>query len=159
MVAEAQFIIGMENETPETIEETYKWAMDWKCDMANWNMYTPWPFSDLFEELGDKVEVRDYARYNFVTPIMKPEAMTRERGAQRGDEELRPLLHAEGLLQLPVAQGQVQAEVHAGLPEGVLKSGFERRFYDLGRIGYRGQKNVDFKFDKENLPEEEDAMA
>jgi hypothetical protein len=28
-----------------------------------------------------------------------------------------------------------------------LKSTVERRFYDLGRIGYVGQKNVDFGFD------------
>jgi anaerobic magnesium-protoporphyrin IX monomethyl ester cyclase len=48
MVAEAQFIMGMENETPELIEETYRYAMDWKPDMANWNMYTPWPFAELF---------------------------------------------------------------------------------------------------------------
>ena len=52
MVAEAQFIMGMENETPELIEETYRLALDWKVDMANWNMYTPWPFAELFEDLG-----------------------------------------------------------------------------------------------------------
>ncbi len=78
MVAEAQFIMGLENETKETIEETYRLAQDWKPDMANWNMYTPWPFAELFEELGDKVEVRDYAKYNFVTPIIQPEGMTRD---------------------------------------------------------------------------------
>ncbi len=82
MVAEAQFIMGLENETPETIEETYELAQDWKPDMANWNMYTPWPFAELFEELGDRVEVRDYSKYNFVTPIIQPDAMTRETGAE-----------------------------------------------------------------------------
>jgi anaerobic magnesium-protoporphyrin IX monomethyl ester cyclase len=45
IVAEAQFIVGLENETAETLEETYRMAMDWKPDMANWAMYTPWPFS------------------------------------------------------------------------------------------------------------------
>jgi len=78
IVAEAQFIMGLETETPETIEETFKLALDWNPDMANWNMYTPWPFAELFEELGDRVEVRDYSKYNFVTPIMKPFAMERE---------------------------------------------------------------------------------
>jgi len=42
--------------------------------MANWNMYTPWPFAELFEELSDRVQVRDYAKYNFVTPIIQPDA-------------------------------------------------------------------------------------
>ncbi|MEO0563734.1 MAG: magnesium-protoporphyrin IX monomethyl ester anaerobic oxidative cyclase, partial [Chloroflexota bacterium] len=52
MVAEAQFIMGMDHETPDTIEETFQMAMDWAPDMANWTMYTPWPFAELFEELG-----------------------------------------------------------------------------------------------------------
>jgi anaerobic magnesium-protoporphyrin IX monomethyl ester cyclase len=76
-VTEAQFIVGLENETAETLEETYRMARDWNPDMANWAMYTPWPFSDLFQELGDKVEVFDFEKYNFVTPIMKPDAMDR----------------------------------------------------------------------------------
>ncbi|MCU0516491.1 MAG: radical SAM protein [Oscillatoria sp. Prado101] len=43
ILAEVQFIMGLPNETPETIEETYRMARDWQADMANWNMYTPWP--------------------------------------------------------------------------------------------------------------------
>jgi hypothetical protein len=77
IVTEAQFIVGLENETVETLEETYQMARDWQPDLANWAMYTPWPFSDLFKELGDKVEIFDFEKYNFVTPIMKPEAMDR----------------------------------------------------------------------------------
>ncbi|MDU6495131.1 magnesium-protoporphyrin IX monomethyl ester anaerobic oxidative cyclase, partial [Bradyrhizobium sp.] len=77
IVVEAQFIVGLENETRETLEETYQMARDWKPDLANWAMYTPWPFSDLFRDLGDKVEIFDYEKYNFVTPIMKPDAMDR----------------------------------------------------------------------------------
>ncbi|MEQ8494610.1 MAG: magnesium-protoporphyrin IX monomethyl ester anaerobic oxidative cyclase, partial [Gammaproteobacteria bacterium] len=40
---EAQFIVGLDNETPETLEETYRMAKDWDPDLANWAMYTPWP--------------------------------------------------------------------------------------------------------------------
>jgi anaerobic magnesium-protoporphyrin IX monomethyl ester cyclase len=53
---EAQFIVGLDNETAETLEETYRMAWDWQPDLANWAMYTPWPFTPLFQELGDKVE-------------------------------------------------------------------------------------------------------
>jgi radical SAM superfamily enzyme YgiQ (UPF0313 family) len=74
---EAQFIVGLDNETAETLEETYQMAWDWQPDLANWAMYTPWPFTPLFQELGDKVEIFDFSKYNFVTPIMKPEAMDR----------------------------------------------------------------------------------
>ncbi len=51
IVSEAQFIVGLENETIETLEEAYQMARDWNPDMANWAMYTPWPFSDLFRAL------------------------------------------------------------------------------------------------------------
>ena len=39
---------GLDNETPETLEETYRMAWDWQPDLANWSMYTPWPFTPLF---------------------------------------------------------------------------------------------------------------
>ena len=55
----AGFIVGLENETAETLEETYQMARDWKPDLANWSMYTPWTLSDLFSELGDTVAVLD----------------------------------------------------------------------------------------------------
>ncbi|MEJ5231589.1 MAG: magnesium-protoporphyrin IX monomethyl ester anaerobic oxidative cyclase [Geminicoccaceae bacterium] len=62
IVTEAQFIVGLENETPETLEETYAMCRDWDPDMANWSMYTPWPFTDLFHELEDKVEIFDFEK-------------------------------------------------------------------------------------------------
>ena len=40
-------------------------------------MYTPWPFTSLFQALRDEVEIFDVQKYNFVTPIIKPEAMDR----------------------------------------------------------------------------------
>ncbi|MEM7570955.1 MAG: magnesium-protoporphyrin IX monomethyl ester anaerobic oxidative cyclase, partial [Pseudomonadota bacterium] len=40
ILVEAQFIVGLDNETPETLEETYKMAWDWQPDLANWSMYT-----------------------------------------------------------------------------------------------------------------------
>ncbi len=151
IVAEAQFIIGLENETPETIEDTFKWAMDWGCDMANWIMYTPWPFSDLFADLGDKVEVRDYARYNFVTPIMKPETMTRGEVLHGVMRNYARFYMRRALFSYPWLRDGFMRRYMLGCLWAVLKSGFERRFYDLGRIGYYGQKQVDFKFDEKRI--------
>ena len=119
IVAEAQFIVGLENETPETLEETFRMAMDWKPDMANWAMYTPWPFSDLFQELGDKVEIFDFEKYNFVTPIMKPDAMERTRTAQSRHEQLPALLYAQGFLRISMGLEQAKTQLLAGLPQGV----------------------------------------
>lgn len=158
IVAEAQFIVGLENETKESIEDTYRWAMDWECDMANWIMYTPWPFSDLFEDLGDKVEVRDYARYNFVTPIMKPEAMTRSEVFHAVMNNYKRFYMRRTLFSYPWLKDKFMRRYMLGCLWAVLKSGFERRFYDLGRIGYHGQKELDFKFDPNRVLTEEELV-
>jgi len=103
IVVEAQFIVGLENETAETLEETYRMACDWKPDLANWSMYTPWPFSDLFKELGDKVEVFDYEKYNFVTPIMRPDAMDRAELLDRVMNNYRRFYMKKALFSYPFA--------------------------------------------------------
>lgn len=152
IVTEAQFIVGLENETAETLEETYKMARDWNPDMANWAMYTPWPFSDLFQELGDKVEVFDFEKYNFVTPIMKPDAMDRGELLDRVMNNYRRFFMNKAFLQYPFTKDKLRRKYLMGCLKAFLKSGFERKFYDLGRVGYWGpqtKKTVNFSFDKE----------
>ena len=151
IVAEAQFIVGLENETAETLEETYRMALDWKPDMANWAMYTPWPFSDLFHELGDKVEIFDYEKYNFVTPIIKPEAMDRGELLDRVMNNYRRFYMRKSFLEYPWIRDREKRRYMMGCLKAFLKSGFERKFYDLGRVGYWGpqsRKKVDFAFDR-----------
>ncbi len=150
IVVEAQFIVGLENETAETLEETYRMAMDWKPDLANWAMYTPWPFSDLFRELGDKVEVFDFEKYNFVTPIMKPDAMDRGELLDRVMNNYRRFYMRKALFSYPWAGSGQRRRYLLGCLKAFLKSGFERKFYDLGRVNYWGpqsRKTVDFHFD------------
>lgn len=150
IVVEAQFIVGMENETAETLEETYKMAVDWKPDLANWAMYTPWPFSDLFRELGDKVEVFDYEKYNFVTPIIKPEAMERGELLDRVMNNYRRFYMKKALFSYPWQGTGQRRRYLLGCLKAFLKAGFERKFYDLGKVDYWGpqsKKKVDFHFD------------
>ncbi len=152
IVAEAQFIVGLENETRETLEETYRMAQDWKPDMANWAMYTPWPFSDLFKELGDKVEIFDFEKYNFVTPIIKPDAMERTELLDRVMSNYRRFYIRKTLFEYPWIREKTKRKYMLGCLKAFARSGFERKFYDLGRVGYWGPqslKNVDFKFDEE----------
>lgn len=150
IVVEAQFIVGLENETRETLEETYRMAMEWKPDLANWSMYTPWPFSDLFRDLGDKVEVFDYEKYNFVTPIMKPDAMDRAELLDRVMHNYRRFYMYKALFSYPWAGTGERRRYLLGCLKAFLKSGFERKFYDLGRVNYWGPQSkdrVDFGFD------------
>ena len=158
IVAEAQFIVGLENETAETIEETYAMALDWKADMVNWNCYTPWPFSDLFEELGDKVEVRDYAKYNFVTPIIQPAAMTREQVLAGVLKNYRRYYTRKALGGYLWDRDPFRRKYLRGCLKAFLKSSMERRFYDLGRINYWGESKVDWGFDESKVLSKEELV-
>ena len=139
------------SETAETLEETYRMACDWKPDLANWSMYTPWPFSDLFKELGDKVEIFDYEKYNFVTPIIKPEAMERGELLDRVMNNYRRFYMKKALFSYPWAGSGERRRYLLGCLKAFLKAGFERKFYDLGKVDYWGpqsRKKVDFHFDE-----------
>jgi len=162
IVSEAQFIVGLENETAETLEETYLMARDWNPDMANWAMYTPWPFSDLFQELGDKVEVFDFEKYNFVTPIMKPDAMDRAELLDRVMSNYRRFFMNKSFFQYPWEKNRDKRKYLMGCLKAFLKSGFQRTFYDLGRVGYTGPQSkgkVDFAFDATRTFERPSAAA
>ena len=147
---EAQFIVGLENETAETLEETYQMAWDWQPDLANWAMYTPWPFTPLFRELGDKVEVFDFEKYNFVTPIMKPEAMDRGELLDRVMNNYRRFYMKKALFHYPWRGSGYRRRYLLGCLKAFAKAGFQRKFYDLGKVNYWGPQSkdrVDFRFD------------
>ena len=148
---EAQFIVGLDNETAETLEETYKMAWDWQPDLANWAMYTPWPFTPLFQELRDKVEVFDFSKYNFVTPIMAPAAMTRGELLDGVMKNYRRFYMKKALFHYPWRGTGFRRRYLLGCLKAFLKAGVGRTFYDLGKAGYWGpqtKNSVDFHFDE-----------
>ena len=147
---EAQFIVGLDNETAETLEETYRMAWDWQPDLANWSMYTPWPFTPLFQELRDKVEVFDFSKYNFVTPIMAPAAMTRGELLDGVMKNYRRFYMKKALFHYPWRGTGFRRRYLLGCLKAFLKAGVGRTFYDLGKAGYWGpqtKEKVDFHFD------------
>ncbi|WP_127079104.1 magnesium-protoporphyrin IX monomethyl ester anaerobic oxidative cyclase [Rhodomicrobium lacus] len=151
IVTEAQFIVGLENETLETLEETYKMVREWNPDMANWSMFTPWPFSDLYRELGDTVEVFDFEKYNFVTPIMKPKAIDRGELLDGVMKNYRRFYMNKALWGYPWVRGdKVRRKYLLGCLKAFLLSAWQRQFYDLGKRGYWGpqtKKKLKFDFD------------
>jgi len=152
IVTEAQFIVGLENETRETLEETFKLCMDWNPDMANWSMFTPWPFSDLYREMGDKVEVHDFSQYNFVTPIMRPKAMDRGELLDAVMSCYRRFYMKKAFFSYPWVPGdKVRRKYLQGCLKAYLQSAMKRQFYNLGKVGYWGPhtiKKVKFAFDR-----------
>ncbi len=148
---EAQFIVGLDNETPETLEETFQMAWDWQPDLANWAMYTPWPFTPLFQELGDKVEIFDFSKYNFVTPIMRPEAMDRATLLDRVMHNYRRFYSRKALFHYPWRGTGYRRRYLLGCLKAFAKAGFQRSFYDLGKHNYWGpqsKEGVNFNFDR-----------
>lgn len=148
---EAQFIVGLDNETAETLEETFQMAWDWQPDLANWAMYTPWPFTPLFQEIKNQVEVFDFSKYNFVTPIMKPAALTRGELLDGVMKNYRRFYMRKALFHYPWRGTGFRRRYLLGCLKAFLKAGFARTFYDLGKAGYWGPQtkaSVDFHFDE-----------
>jgi anaerobic magnesium-protoporphyrin IX monomethyl ester cyclase len=152
IVAEAQFVMGLEHETPETIEETYQLCKDWDPDMANWTIYTPWPFSDLFKELGDRVEVRDYSRYNFVTPIIKPDNMEREDVLKGVLKSYAKFYSRKTFFSYPWIKDPYVRKYMLGCLKAFAQTTITKRFYDIDRVKTKNNKiEIDLGFDKSRI--------
>lgn len=151
ILAEVQFIMGLPNETPETIEESYKMARDWQADMTNWNMYTPWPFSELFQDLADKVEIRDYSHYNFVTPIIKPDNMTRE-DVLKGVLRNYARFYSWKFLEYWFEKDPFKRRYLLGCLWAFVKTTLNKRFYNLQRVKQKGlHTEIEFGFDESKI--------
>jgi anaerobic magnesium-protoporphyrin IX monomethyl ester cyclase len=114
-------------------------------------MYTPWPFTPLFQELRDQVEVFDFSKYNFVTPIMKPAAMTRGELLNGVMKNYRRFYMRKALFHYPWRGTGFRRKYLLGCLKAFLKAGVGRTFYDLGKAGYWGPQSkgkVDFHFDE-----------
>lgn len=76
IVSETSFVLGMPDDTPETIAETVELAKHYNPDMAFFLAIAPWPYAELYPELEQYVATRDYRKYNLVEPVIKPNNMT-----------------------------------------------------------------------------------
>jgi anaerobic magnesium-protoporphyrin IX monomethyl ester cyclase len=76
MLSETSFVLGFPHETKETIQETLRLAKWYDPDMAHFLCITPWPYADLWNEMKDRIRVRDYSQYNLIEPIVEPHALS-----------------------------------------------------------------------------------
>lgn len=76
IISETSFVMGMPDETEESMERTIELAKFYDPDMAFFLAITPWPYADLYREVRDHIAVTDYRKYNLVEPIVKPRAMS-----------------------------------------------------------------------------------
>jgi anaerobic magnesium-protoporphyrin IX monomethyl ester cyclase len=76
IVTETSFVLGMPDDTTESIRETVELAKQYNPDLAFFLAIAPWPYSEIYSELEPYIAVRDYSKYNLVEPVIKPKAMT-----------------------------------------------------------------------------------
>jgi len=76
IVSETSFVLGMPDETSESIKKTVELAKHYNPDMAFFLAIVPWPYADIYPELKPYIKVFDYRNYNLVEPIVKPRNMS-----------------------------------------------------------------------------------
>lgn len=78
IVSETSFVLGMPEDTPESIAATIELAKHYNPDMAFFLAIAPWPYAELYPQLEKYVISKDYRKYNLVEPVLKPTRMTVE---------------------------------------------------------------------------------
>jgi anaerobic magnesium-protoporphyrin IX monomethyl ester cyclase len=76
IVSETSFIIGFPDETPEHINDTMKLVRHYNPDNANFMALTPWPYSDMYQDVKQYIRQWDYSKYNLVDPVLEPKNMS-----------------------------------------------------------------------------------
>lgn len=75
MISETSMVLGLPDDTPETIEATFQLAQHYNPDLAFFLTIAPWPYADIYDELKPHIVSYDYEDYNLVKPVVKPVAM------------------------------------------------------------------------------------
>lgn len=76
IISETSFVLGMPEETEESIRSTIELAKHYNPDMAFFLAIAPWPYANIYKELKPYVAAKDYSKYNLIEPVVKPVNMT-----------------------------------------------------------------------------------
>ncbi|MDD2852863.1 MAG: radical SAM protein [Desulfuromonadaceae bacterium] len=76
IVSEASFMVGFPGETSDSIKRTMQLAQQYNPDIANFFTFTPWPYTDGYDDLKPLIRIYDYGKYNMVDPVVEPESMS-----------------------------------------------------------------------------------
>ncbi len=76
IITETSMILGLPDETEESIARTLELALEFNPDFAHFLAIAPWPYADIYNDLQDYIVERDYRKYNLIDPVIKPRAMT-----------------------------------------------------------------------------------
>lgn len=74
----AGFMIGFPDDTASDIRGVLKYAKAVNPTYANFNIVTPYPGTEFFNEVKDEIADFDFSKYTVYTPVMKYKNLTRE---------------------------------------------------------------------------------
>ncbi|MFZ5829178.1 MAG: B12-binding domain-containing radical SAM protein [Planctomycetota bacterium] len=74
----AGFILGFPQDTEASIRRVLGYAKEVNPTFANFNVLTPYPGTEFFEEVRSQIADFNFSRYNVYTPVMKYEHLTPE---------------------------------------------------------------------------------
>lgn len=127
----AGFMIGFPDDTEESIHAVLRYAKALNPTFANFNIVTPYPGTEFFEEIKSQIATFDPTRYTVYTPVLKYRNLTsqrvselharcfiayyfRSRWLQANASLLWPSLRVLGLGSIPSSR---TAHVHEGPPK------------------------------------------
>jgi len=81
MEARGTFILGLPNDTWETMMDTINIAIEIKADYAQFQLLTPYPGTELWDTIEEYGEftTRDFSKYTIWFPVFVPRGLTREK--------------------------------------------------------------------------------
>ena len=75
----ASFIYGMPDETKKSLKKLNKLVHSSFADMVFLLPYTPYPGTELWDDVKDNLEEKDFTKYNLHLPVMSSKYLTREQ--------------------------------------------------------------------------------
>ncbi len=75
----AGFMIGFPEDTERAIRRVRDYAIALGPTFANFNVVTPYPGTEFFEQMRDRLQEIDYSRFSVYTPMLKYDHLTPER--------------------------------------------------------------------------------
>jgi len=79
----AGFMIGFPEDTRDTIAQVVDYAKRVGPTYANFNVVTPYPGTEFFEQVKDRILDFDFSRYSVYTPVLRCDHLTPEELAER----------------------------------------------------------------------------
>ncbi len=77
---QATFIVGIRNETKESILNQVQYAKEIDADYPAFHPMTPVPGTEVWREANEKgwLEIKDFSYYDWITPVMSSKYLSRE---------------------------------------------------------------------------------